>query len=130
MLTLSLPPHPLAIDSLGVILSGLGITGAIFGGAFHSCSRLSIPLTKSTVSCAQLIQYARRYWKQDRVLLKTIVRTPYVSRFSWIEDAYHKVTSVWTLDALHLGLYSYTSTYSIYPSLRSPILNCVQYIIS
>ncbi|KAI0710219.1 hypothetical protein C8Q76DRAFT_93632 [Earliella scabrosa] len=58
---------------LGVILSGLGITGAIFG-----------------VSCAQLIQYARRYWKQDRALLKTIV------------------TSVWTLDALHLGLYSYT----------------------
>ncbi|KAI0710218.1 hypothetical protein C8Q76DRAFT_741557 [Earliella scabrosa] len=59
--------------NLGVVLSGLAITGAIFG-----------------VSCAQLSVYARHYWGEDRSLLKTIV------------------TCVWSLDCLHLALYTYT----------------------
>ncbi|KAI0704123.1 hypothetical protein C8Q76DRAFT_220515 [Earliella scabrosa] len=41
---------------LGVILSGLGITGAIFG-----------------VASSQLMLYAKHYWQEDRFLLKTIV---------------------------------------------------------
>ncbi|KAI0787726.1 hypothetical protein C8Q74DRAFT_626570 [Fomes fomentarius] len=66
--------------NLGIILCGLGITGAIFG-----------------VATGQVGFYIRHYWSEDRFTLKALVST------------------VWTLDCLHMGLYTYTvANYLVY----------------
>ncbi|KAI0731002.1 hypothetical protein C8Q76DRAFT_717133 [Earliella scabrosa] len=52
--------------NLGIILSGIGITGAIFG-----------------LACAQTGFYLRHYWAQDRALLRSIVS------IVWTADCLH-----------------------------------------
>ncbi|KAI0710220.1 hypothetical protein C8Q76DRAFT_93658 [Earliella scabrosa] len=72
-MSLGFDPEKYLNWNLGIILSGVGITGAIFGHA-----------------TAQAGFYLRHYWNEDRSLIKSIVIT------------------VWSLDAIHLALYSYT----------------------
>lgn len=79
------------------------------------------------VATGQVGCYIRHYWSEDRITLKALVcsssisLTPHGLRSDADSICGGKVSTVWTLDCLHMGLYTYTgesSSSSGYPLAR------------